>query len=112
MKSTVLICLISLSFTACAERKIDLITRPAPAQPTAIRVQEPELAILARLEHEIELLKLTVREAEASAHGARVQFDYAQLRLDLDTIRLGIRAHRVGELSEPRAIEALSGDYR
>ena len=113
-----LLCLLALSFAACAERKLDLITRetspaavPATA-PTATRIEENELAILARLEHELELLKVTVREAEASARGSRLQFDYAQLRLDLDKIRLGIRAHRVGELSEPRAIEPLSGDYR
>jgi RAQPRD family integrative conjugative element protein len=74
--------------------------------------RETELAALARLEHEIELLKVTIREAETSTRGTRLRFDYDALRLDLDKIKLGIREHRLGELDTPRVIEPLSGDYR
>ena len=115
MKLLVGVCLLGLCFTACATKRMDIImqdTAPTLAAPTPVRMSESELAILARLEHEMELLKDTVREAQASARPGKLQFDYDQLRLDIDRIRLGIRSHRIGELTEPRAIEALSGDYR
>jgi len=113
-------CLLSLCFTASASKRFDIVSQGtddlaasnAMAAPAPVRMSESELAILARLEHELELLKETVREAQASARPGKLQFDYDQLRLDIDRIRLGIRSHRIGELSEPRAIEALSGDYR
>ncbi len=115
MKLLVGVCLLGFCFTACATKRMDIITQgmePSVAAPTPVRMSESELAILARLEHEMELLKATVREAQASARPGKLQFDYEQLRLDIDRIRLGIRSHRIGELTEPRAIEALSGDYR
>ena len=116
-KSLLALCLLSLSLNAGAAKRMDTITQGLEsALPTAaaapVRMSESELAILARLEHELELLKETVREAQASARAGELQFDYDQLRLDIDRIRLGIRSHRIGELTEPRAIEALSGDYR
>ena len=111
------LCLLSLCLSASAAKRLDIITQdletaPPMAAPAPVRMSETELAILARLEHELELLKETVREAHASARPGKLQFDYDQLRLDIDRIRLGIRSHRIGELTEPRAIEALSGDYR
>ena len=117
MKLLVGVCLLGLCFFACATKRMDIITQgmesaPSVAAPVPVRMSESELAILARLEHEMELLKETVREAQASARPGKLQFDYEQLRLDIDRIRLGIRSHRIGELTEPRAIEALSGDYR
>ena len=118
-KSLLALCLLSLSLGASAAKRLDIImqgmdsdTPPTMAAPAPVRMSESELAILARLEHELELLKETVREAQASARPGKLQFDYDQLRLDIDRIRLGIRSHRIGELTEPRAIEALSGDYR
>ncbi len=109
--------LLSLCTYASGTKRLDIITQgmesaPTMAAPAPVRMSESELAILARLEHELELLKETVREAQASAKPGKLQFDYDQLRLDIDRIRLGIRSHRIGELTEPRAIEALSGDYR
>ena len=110
------LCLLSLCLSASAAKRLDILTQDlesAPmVAPAPVRMSESELAILARLEHELELLKETVREAQASARPGKLQFDYDQLRLDIDRIRLGIRSHRIGELTEPRAIEALSGDYR
>jgi len=122
MKPLFASCLLSLSllglgFTAHAGKRLDFISQGLEVKASAsvaapVRMSESELAILARLEHELELLKETVREAQASARPGKLQFDYDQLRLDIDRIRLGIRSHRIGELTEPRAIEALSGDYR
>ena len=116
-KSLIALCLLSLCLSASGAKRMDIITQdlesaPTMAAPAPVRMSESELAILARLEHELELLKETVREAQASARAGKLQFDYDQLRLDIDRIRLGIRSHRIGELTEPRAIEALSGDYR
>ena len=116
-KSLIALTLLSLCLGASAAKRLDIITQgmesaPSVAAATPVRMSESELAILARLEHELELLKETVREAQASARPGKLQFDYDQLRLDIDRIRLGIRSHRIGELTEPRAIEALSGDYR
>ena len=79
---------------------------------SAPRTVESELAKLTRIEHELELLEPAIREAQASALQTRAQFDYEQLLLDLSTVRLRIRKYRAGELEQPRAIEALSGDYR
>jgi RAQPRD family integrative conjugative element protein len=80
------------------------------ARPT--RMQESELDALARIEHELALIKLSIAEAQSRAQGTRLQFDYDALRLDIDRIRFGIRAHRIGELAQPREIEPLQGDYR
>jgi len=77
-----------------------------------LRTTETELAALTRLEHELVLLEQTVREAERASNRARYQFAYDALRLDLARIRQGIREYRAGELSQPREIEPLSGEYR
>jgi RAQPRD family integrative conjugative element protein len=83
------------------------------AQPASIEssLRETELAALARLEHELELLKVTIDEAQAASKPSRLRFDYERLRLDLEKIRLGLREHRAGELRQPRAIEPMSGEY-
>ena len=85
---------------------------PSVPVPRPTRMQESELDALARIEHELALIKLSIAEAQSRAQGTRLQFDYEALRLDIDRIRLGIRAHRVGELTQPREIEPLQGDYR
>lgn len=77
-----------------------------------LRTNETELAALTRLENELLLLEHTVREAERAGQHLRYQFSYDALRLDLTRIRLGIREYRAGELTQPREIEPLSGEYR
>ncbi len=93
--------------------------RPLPSKPHVdsiaqlqLRTIETELAALTRLDRELALLEPTVVEAERASNQARYQFDYQALRLDLDRIRQGIREYRAGELSQPREIEPLDGDYR
>ncbi len=78
----------------------------------APRTSESELMILARLEAELALLSPTLREAEMAGQSNRQQFDYEQLRLDLDRIRFGLRQYRSGELDQPRALPPISGEYR
>lgn len=112
MNRLVILPLLALALSACAhEQRIE----PTPSPRIAIsapRTVESELSKLTRIEHELELLEPAIREAQASALQTRAQFDYEQLLLDLSTVRLGIRKYRAGELEQPRAIEALSGDYR
>lgn len=93
--------------------------RPLPSTPRVdsiaqlqLRTNETELAALTRLENELLLLEHTVREAERAGQHLRYQFSYDVLRQDLTRIRLGIREYRAGELSQPREIEPLSGEYR
>jgi RAQPRD family integrative conjugative element protein len=76
------------------------------------RTSENELTILARLEAELALLGPTLREAEMAGQNTRQQFDYEQLRLDIDRIRFGLRQYRSGELDQPRALPPISGEYR
>ncbi len=99
--------------------KTNVPIRSLPSKPHVdsmaqlqLRTTETELAALTRLERELALLEPTVVEAERSSKHARYQFDYDALRLDLDHIRQGIREYRAGELSQPREIEPLDGDYR
>lgn len=101
------------TLSACAhERPTTAYRGTASVAISAPRTVESELEKLSRLEHELALLAPLAREAQAAAQPTRAQFDYEQLLLDLETVRLGIRKYRAGELGQPRAIEALSGDYR
>ena len=93
--------------------------RPLPSKPPVdsiahlqLRTNETELAALTRLETELLLLERTVRDAERASQHLRYQFAYDALRLDLTRIRNGIREYRAGELSQPREIEPLAGEYR
>ena len=93
--------------------------RPLPSNPRVdsiahlqLRTNETELAALTRLETELLLLEHTVRDAERASQHARYQFAYDALRRDLTRIRNGIREYRAGELSQPREIEPLDGEYR
>ena len=93
--------------------------RPLPSKPRVdsiahlqLRTNETELAALTRLETELLLLEHTVRDAERASQHARYQFAYDALRRDLTRIRQGIREYRAGELSQPREIEPLDGEYR
>ena len=99
--------------------QVSVPIRPLPSTPRVdsiaqlqLRTNETELAALTRLENELLLLEHTVREAERAGQHLRYQFSYDALRLDLTRIRLGIREYRAGELSQPREIEPLSGEYR
>lgn len=99
--------------------QVSVPIRPLPSTPRVdsiaqlqLRTNETELAALTRLENELLLLEHTVQEAERAGQHLRYQFSYDALRLDLTRIRLGIREYRAGELSQPREIEPLSGEYR
>ncbi len=99
--------------------QVSVPIRPLPSTPRVdsiaqlqLRTNETELAALTRLENELLLLVHTVREAERAGQHLRYQFSYDALRQDLTRIRLGIREYRAGELSQPREIEPLSGEYR
>jgi len=100
-----------VALPACAQKgstaRVDI-----PQSVAAPRTIETELAALSRLEREIQLLAPVIKEAEEAALAGRLQFDYDALRLDLDRIRLGIREYRAGELTQPRSIEPMTGDYR
>jgi RAQPRD family integrative conjugative element protein len=100
------------ALSACAHDTTSTATPAAKLSVEAPRSVESELSKLTRIEQELALLEPTIRAAQASALQSRAQFDYEQLLLDLATVRLGIRKYRAGELEQPRAIEALSGDYR
>jgi RAQPRD family integrative conjugative element protein len=102
--------LLAVSLVACAQAPSAPVAKSAPL--IAVRTTETELEALARLEHELLALREVIRDARASGGNGRLQFDYDRLTLDLDTIRLGIRKYRAGELDQPRAIEGLSGEYR
>ncbi len=109
--SLVLFVLVLAALPACAQKRAE-VREPVAEVVVQPRTIETELAALTRLEREIQLLEPLLREAQSAAQSSRLQFDYDALRLDLDRIRLGIREYRAGEISQPRAIEPLSGDYR
>ena len=109
---SVVLCVSALAaLPACAQKRAEA-REAIPEVVVQPRTIETELAALTRLEREIQLLEPLLREAQNAAQSNRLQFDYDALRLDLDRIRLGIREYRAGELSQPRQIEPLSGDYR
>lgn len=74
---------------------------------------EPERSVLARLDHELAVLQSLVSRAEAVRNpDARIPFDYAGLRRDLEMVRGGVREHLANPGQQPRQFEPLRGDYR
>jgi len=72
-----------------------------------------ERAVLARLSHELSALEPLLAEAEAQATpDARIKFQYAWLRQDLQRVRAGIQDHVEVPRAEPRTVPPLKGDYR
>lgn len=72
-----------------------------------------ERAVLARLSHELSALESLIAEAEAQATpDARIKFQYAWLRQDVQRVRAGIQDHVDVPRAEPRTLAPLRGDYR
>ena len=73
---------------------------------------ESERDVLARVVHELRAIDALVAEAdERKATGARLSFDYQQLRLELNAVSRGIEEYIGGTRMQPRSFEALSADY-
>lgn len=81
--------------------------------PIAARAEgDAERENLARIEHELTLLKDMVAQASKDAEpNERVRFDYDYLLKDLELVRRGIEDH-LDAPRQPRPISALSGQYR
>lgn len=74
---------------------------------------DAERTALAKIKHELEILKPLIAEAKAqSDKDARVMFQYDWLVLDLDRISLGIQEHLSAPSTQPRSFPPLTGDYR
>ena len=81
--------------------------------PLAYADADGEREALARIIHELELLKPLLVEAKAAADpDARIHFRYDWLKKDLERIRRGIQAHIDAPRAEPRSVTPLRGDYR
>ncbi len=81
--------------------------------PLAYADADAERQALARIIHEIEILKPLLAEAKAAADpDARIHFRYDWLRQDLERVRQGIREHIDAPRAEPRSVAPLGGDYR
>jgi RAQPRD family integrative conjugative element protein len=73
---------------------------------------ENEHALLAEVIQQINALTPLINQAQAQADpNARVVFNYAQLRSDLQLIKDGINQPLTSTALEPRQIAPLSGDY-
>lgn len=74
---------------------------------------DSERETLARIAHELQVVKPLVDQAAAQANpDARIRFQYNWLQQDLDRIRFGIQDHINTPRSEPRTFPPLRGDYR
>lgn len=81
--------------------------------PLAYADADAEREALARIIHELELLRPLLAEAKAAADpDARIHFRYDWLKKDLDRVRQGIREHIDAPRAEPRSVAPLRGDYR
>ena len=81
--------------------------------PLAYADADAEREALARIIHELELLRPLLAEAKAAADpDARIHFRYDWLKKDLDRVRQGIREHIDAPRAEPRSVAPLGGDYR
>ncbi len=81
--------------------------------PLACADADAEWQALARIIHEIEILKPLLAEAKAAADpDSRIQFRYDWLKKDLERIRRGIQEHIDAPRAEPRSVTPLRGDYR
>ncbi len=81
--------------------------------PLAYADADAEREALARIIHELELLRPLLAEAKAAADpDARIHFRYDWLKKDLDRVRQGIREHIDAPRAEPRSVAPLRADYR
>ena len=81
--------------------------------PLAYANADAEREALARIIHELELLKPLLAEAKAAADpDARIHFRYDWLNKDLERVRQGIREHIDAPRAEPQSVAPLRGDYR
>jgi len=79
----------------------------------ALADADGERAALARIVHELNAIEPLIAEAASQTNpDARIRFQYAWLRQDLNRIRLGIQGHIDVPRSEPRTFPPLRGDYR
>ena len=76
------------------------------------RSNSGEKKTLARLVQLLQELNNLITEAETRANpDARIKFDYAQLRYDLQLITRGISAHVHRPDFTPRTVEPIAGNY-
>ena len=81
--------------------------------PLAYADADTERQVLARIIHEIEILKPLLAEAKAAADpDSRIQFRYDWLKKDLERVRQGIQEHIDAPRAEPRSVAPLRADYR
>ena len=90
-------------------------------QPQVISSAAPEIVMrsnseekktLARLVQLLQELNNLITEAETRANpDARIKFDYAQLRYDLQLITQGITAHVHQPDFTPRTVKPIAGNY-
>ncbi len=81
--------------------------------PLVFADADAEREALARIIHELEILKPLLAEAKAAADpDARIHFRYDWLNKDLERVRQGIREHIDAPRAEPRSVAPLRGDYR
>ena len=79
---------------------------------TAYADTENEHALLAEVIQQINALTPLINQAQAQADpNARIVFNYAQLRSDLQLIKNGINQPLTSTALEPRQVTPLSGDY-
>ena len=70
--------------------------------PLTLADADAERQALARIVHELELLKPLIAEASTAADAdARIQFRYDWLKKDLERVRQGIEAHIDAPAAEP-----------
>jgi RAQPRD family integrative conjugative element protein len=74
---------------------------------------DKERDALAKILREITVINQLLDVAEVNKNpDQRITFEYDYLRNDLEQIKLGIRQYMTDDLSMPKTIPALSGDYR
>ncbi len=72
----------------------------------------PERASLSRLNEEISLLNIVIKEAQAQSESNPYhRFNYTKLRSDLEKVRQGIDAHLNEEDRHPKEFEPIGGEY-
>jgi RAQPRD family integrative conjugative element protein len=79
---------------------------------TTYAEEDSEREKLARISHELQLIRLMVADAsKQSEQKGRVRFRYDLLSRDIDLIEQGIEDHLAAP-AQPRSAPPLSGDYR
>lgn len=73
---------------------------------------EPERPILMQMVRDLDHLTELVDSAERNRNKAiRFEFDYSELRADIDKVRGGILSHLEGPSRTARTLKPVSGDY-